>query len=219
MKYLPALLLAATTLQAQATYQTRPASDPHCPRVEAHEDTLFRTGGQKNTTGGMAASVSPEVLGKSGAGELIPKEARESGAAFAVFDVAGTPLKAADLKGRILVVGFWQTTCPPSINLLNELVDFQAKGAKFGFEVWPVCLDDRKWATLTPFANQNRKFLGATRLFTPGLGEAGPAVFMKVLPVLPALFILDREGRVAYRKLGYEPNGLVAALKILIPER
>lgn len=218
---IPAALLLALglSLQAQALYQPRPTSDAACPRIEGHEDAMFRKGGQYNTTGGIKGAVTDQVMGEASAGVLIPKAERQPGTAFAVYDSANKALPVTELKGKLVVIGFWQTTCGPSLNLLNELVDFQAKGEKFGFEVWPVCLDEGKWAALGPFLAKNRAFVGKTRLYMPGLGEQGPASLMKVLPVLPALFILDREGKVAYQKLGYEPNALVGALKKLIPEK
>jgi peroxiredoxin len=158
-------------------------------------------------------------MGKSDLGEMVPKAERSSASTFSVQDVQGKTFQVSELKGKILVVGFWQTTCGPSINLLNELADYQVKGEKFNFEVWPVSMDDAKWSAILPFANKNRKFLEKTRLYLPSIGATGPSVFMNILPVLPALFILDKDGKVAFKMMGYEPNALVNALKKIITEK
>lgn len=228
------------TLLGQAIYQPRPQTDKSCPRIEAHEDTLFKTGGKSTSTGAIQGEVgtmvrsdksgSPansavsgvvadQIMGKSDLGEMVPKAERSSASTFAVLDVQGKTLQVSDLKGKVLVVGFWQTTCGPSINLLNELVDYQAKGEKFNFAVWPVNMDDAQWSAIMPFANRNKKFFEKTHFYLPGIGATGPSVFMKVLPVLPALFILDKEGRIAFKMMGYEPNALVNALKKILVEK
>lgn len=207
------------TLLGQTIYQPRPQSDKSCPRIEDHEDHLFRNGGQGNSTGGNPGAVTAQIMGKSDSGEMVSKAERRSVSTFSVLDNHGKTLHVADLKGKVVVVGFWQTTCGPSLNLLNELVDYQAKGEKFNFEVWPVSMDDGRWSAVTPFINKNRKFFEKTRFYLPSIGATGPSVFMNVLPVLPALFILDKDGKVAFKMMGYEPNALVNALKKVLVEK
>ena len=56
------LLVSGLSLQAQALYQSRPTSDAACPRIEGHEDAMFRKGGQRNTTGGIAGAVGDQVM-------------------------------------------------------------------------------------------------------------------------------------------------------------
>jgi len=227
------------TLLGQAMYQPRPSSDKSCPRVDAHEDTMFKTGGDPAPFAGLQGTTKPQIgasrpdgapntisgavrkdqiVGSDDTGVRFAKEVRTSASAFGVADIANKTTSVADVKGKVLVIGFWDSACGPSVNLLQELVELQAKGEKYNFEVWPVCLNSDRWTTLIPFINRNKSFLEKTRIYLPGIGASGPSVLMNVIPALPALFILDKEGKVAFRMMGYEPKAAVNALKVVLKE-
>lgn len=232
-------LLAALPLAAQATYQPVPSGEKACPRVETRdEDTLKASASRStsslgrtaplaagtgapltaNTTAAATSAGGSQIVGRSGF-TLVPKGSRTSAAKFTILDAGSKARSIADAKGKVVVVGFWQTACEPSTNLLMEMAELQGKGEKFGFEVWPVNYDPERWQKVRPFMDKNRKFFEKTQIFLPDLGEKGPGNFADVFQALPALFIVDREGMVAVRSFQYEPNALLENLKKILVEK
>jgi peroxiredoxin len=241
MRSLPAVLLAtaALPLLAQATYQPVPSGEKACPRIESRDEdtlkassslsttTLGRTSSSAagrsmpltaNTTAAATSAGGAQIVGRSEFAFILKAE-RQGVEKFTVLDAGGKPRSIADLKGKVVVVGFWQTACEPSTNLMIEMAELQAKGEKFGFEVWPVNYDPERWVKVRPFIDKNRKFFEKTQVFLPDLGAKGPGNFAEVFPALPALFIVDREGKVAVRSYLYEPNALLANLKKVLVEK
>lgn len=66
---------------------------------------------------------------------------------------------------------------------------------------------------------RNQSRFGKTIFYRPGLGKEGLLNLGPELNALPTTFILDREGRVAMRWVGYHRGALVNALKAILAER
>jgi thiol-disulfide isomerase/thioredoxin len=49
--------------------------------------------------------------------------------------VAGESFKLADFKGKVLVINFWATWCPPCLDEIPELIQFQKEFANRGVQV------------------------------------------------------------------------------------
>jgi len=233
------LSLAALPGLAQAVYQPVPSGQKACPRIETRdEDTLkasaslststlgpnAATGAGRtapltaNTTAAATSAGGAQILGKAEF-TLVPKGTRKGVEKFTVLDTAGKAKSIADFKGKVVVVGFWQTACEPSTNMMLEMAELQPKGEKFGFEIWPVNFDPERWQKVRPFIDKNRKFFEKTQIFLPELGAKGPSNFADVFPCLPAMFIVDREGKVAVSSYQYEPNALLENLKKVLVEK
>ncbi len=174
----------------------------------------------ENTTAKDGSAAGPQLQGETGMKFFVPAERRDV-SAFSVFDSKGDGRSILAARGKVVVVGFWQTACEPSVNLLLEMAELQPQGGKHGFEVWPVNYDPERWQKVRPFVEKqaNRSFFQKTRIFLPGIGKQGPNLLMRTFPSLPALFILDRQGRLAFAQTGYEPNALLENLKRVLLER
>lgn len=226
-------LLAALPLCAQAKYMPMQGNAKSCPRVDEDEQNQLRNVTKLGTSShstSTRASAPGQALGVANVDNVgttdpkdamgwIPKGSRRDASAFVVYDAKGKATPLAESKGKVVVVNFWQTACEPSTNQLIEMADFQAKAEKFGFVALPVNMDSERWQKVKPFMDKNRKFFEKTQVYLPGLGEQGPRVFMEVIPALPALFIVDREGKIAYQATGYEPNDLGKVLQRALVEK
>lgn len=240
---LTALCLLPMALSAQQDkYLVTSPGQPSCPRIN-EDDATIRPGGTRsgsadpsgygpakgadskggnaaaNTTSGMAGAGAGFQMLEIGKPQRIPMGQRPSVAAFGFTDKSGTSRTLGDLKGKVVIVGFWTTSCDASCRELMEMADLQPKGEKFGFQVVPVNFDPERWAKVMPFLQKNPDFFKNTQVYLPGVGEHGPSVLSKIIPALPAVFIADRDGNLAYAGTGYEPNALVAALKQVLAEK
>lgn len=150
---------------------------------------------------------------------LIPPAQRRSAAGFVVREGDRT-VKVADLKGRIVVVDFWTTWCPPCRRSLPELAHLQRQGAAKGtLAVLPVNMDEDRMAVLPRFLMRNAKALGEFHAYAPGLGKEGVAAnFGEDPKAYPTTVLLDGEGRIAWRWSGYGEGVLVARINQLLAE-
>ncbi len=124
-----------------------------------------------------------------------------------LFD--GTPVRAADLRGKVTVLNFWFAACAPcrvEAPLLEELhQDFKAKGVQF----FGVNLRDEK-ATAEAFEK-------SFKLTYPSFNDKNGAVLLSVSGLVPpnavpTTLVLDKQGRVASRVLGEIEKGTLKAL-------
>ncbi len=106
---------------------------------------------------------------------------------FAALD--GARVRLADFKGRVVVLNFWATWCPPCIREMPSLDRLQAALEGRGLAVLAVSIDRGGVKVIRPFA----KGLGLDRL---GLYHDDTGALFKAFGVtgLPTTFLIDRQG-------------------------
>lgn len=118
------------------------------------------------------------------------------------FDSSGHHVHASDHRGKVMVVSFWASWCGYCRKELPVLAGLQDAAGKDRVEVVAVnTLDDRD-----AYLALRRKLKDIQLTMTrDGSGSVGEAYGVHSLP---HLFILDREGRVAYEYSGYGEDSL-----------
>ena len=123
---------------------------------------------------------------------------------YTISDLAGTPLKLTDMKGKVLVLDFWATWCGPcraQYPLYEEVkkrfkdrpdVVFLAISADEDQSLVKPFLEEMKW-------NKNVYF------------DDGLARLMAVANI-PATIVFDKQGQLASRMNGYLPDRFVDML-------
>ena len=114
---------------------------------------------------------------------------------FHALGLDGKALSLADLKGRVVVLVFWATWCGPCVAELPHLNTAAAKyAANPDVAFLAVSVDEHRLA-VRPFVQRNRYSL-------PFAYDVDGASALGVGGV-PALILLDRRGRVAFREQGF----------------
>ncbi len=125
--------------------------------------------------------------------------------------LSGEKLALESLKGKVVLVNFWATSCPGCIREMPQLVETYTKYQGKGFETVAVAMSYDPPEYVRAFADKSRL------PFKVALDADGAAAkaFGEVR-LTPTSFVLDKEGRVVRRILG-EPD--FAKLHQLIEEK
>jgi hypothetical protein len=230
-----ALAFAFLPLVAQDHYAPLGPGNRSCPKLIEVERSLSSGGNYysgRSTAGRIIEGTRSNTA--SGAPIHFPKEGRRDVSAFAVAGPDGSRHPLSEFRGKVVVVALWQTTCEPSTQLLQEIASVAPNAPKFGVVVLPVFMDTvavsvdaqnqgHRWGILRAYVQKNKAFFEdgpgkGLPLYAPGLGAEGPNVFMDSIPSLPAMFIVDREGKLALQSFEYSPNLVATALSRVLRE-
>ena len=119
---------------------------------------------------------------------------------FAMMDLNGKMYHLSDFKGKVVILDFWDTWCPPCkaeiphfIELNNEYKDkdfvmIGAAGARYGKEAVRQFVQERKMNYLNLIANEE-----AFR----GYGD---------ISSIPTTFVIDQNGMIYKKYVGYKPK-------------
>jgi thiol-disulfide isomerase/thioredoxin len=134
---------------------------------------------------------------------------------FTLEDISGKSLSLSDVKGKVVIVDFWATWCGPCRMSIPELVDLQAKYKNKGLVVVGISVDDEKVSKGELVA-----FKEKMRINYPIL-RANDKVYVDYFGrtsgfSIPTLFVIDREGKVRNRLVGFEPGVLEKSLQNLL---
>lgn len=118
-------------------------------------------------------------------------------------DGSGAQVKLQDLKGNVVVLSFWSTTCPPCMRELKNLdslwPDYRKKGVKF--------------IGIAAGGEDNervRAFNKKKRLGFPLGADDGTIAPKYQVNTLPALYVIDQYGKVAAALNGYKSKEILA---------
>jgi len=119
---------------------------------------------------------------------------------FTLPTIAGDRLSLTNYRGKIVVIDFWQTWCPPCVEELPRLRSLQAKYGRQGLAVLGITgksdADGEK---------DLRELIAQHRIDYPSLiDEAGRVAGQYNVSGYPHLFVLDRTGKLIYEKTGYK---------------
>jgi cytochrome c biogenesis protein CcmG/thiol:disulfide interchange protein DsbE len=112
--------------------------------------------------------------------------------------LGGDTLSIRDLRGKVVLVDFWATWCGPCVAEMPALQRLYEEMASDGVEIVGISVD-RNRALVPPFVER----LGLK--FPILYGGLGDQALYKVV-ALPTLFVVDQEGVIRFRHIGYAPG-------------
>jgi thiol-disulfide isomerase/thioredoxin len=124
--------------------------------------------------------------------------------AWELKDIAGKPVRLADFKGKVVVMDFWGSWCPPC---RLELPKFQALYDKYKGNPNVVFLGmnwergdepEARMKAVTEFMAKNQY------TFPVVIDHERVAANAYEIPGFPTVFMIDETGTVRYRNVGYE---------------
>ena len=115
--------------------------------------------------------------------------------ALVLHDLDGGSISLADLRGKVVIVNFWATWCPPCRAEIPDLVALQARYGDH-LLVIGVSQDEAGADVVRRFADEHQMNYPVA-MTTPEIEAAFPGV-----TALPTSFVVNREGRIVQRHVG-----------------
>lgn len=94
-----------------------------------------------------------EAPGGAPATSACGPNATAANLSFTLKDMHGKSVNLADYKGKVVLINFWATWCPPCKAEIPDFVELKAQYGARGFEILGISVDDPPEA-LPPFAER-----------------------------------------------------------------
>ncbi|MEY3607631.1 MAG: hypothetical protein RLZZ447_419 [Verrucomicrobiota bacterium] len=140
------------------------------------------------------ACFLPAVFAAAKGGTTLP--VLSAAPAWTLKDVDGKPVRFADFKGKVVVIDFWATWCPPCREEIPGYIEMTKKYGKDGLVIIGISLDQAGPGVVRPFMAKS----GINYPIVMG-DDATVAAFGGVEGI-PTTFLIDREGRIRDKKVG-----------------
>jgi cytochrome c biogenesis protein CcmG, thiol:disulfide interchange protein DsbE len=132
---------------------------------------------------------------------------------FTLTDLSGKSITLNQNLGKVVILDFWATWCPPCRMSIPELVKLQEKYRKKGLVILGVSLDnpDTKNAYLESFSEKYKINYTILR----GDDKTTEKYFGRSTFSIPTLFVINRDGMIYDMFSGYDPGAVEKSLEKL----
>jgi thiol-disulfide isomerase/thioredoxin len=118
---------------------------------------------------------------------------------FMINDLSGTPISSANFPGKVVILSFWATWCPPCREEIPELIELATR-YKDRVQIVGISVDD----------NDTPGEISKVQAFATKMGMNYPVAMANKdlveeyggVPALPTTFVLNKEGRVVTKHIG-----------------
>lgn len=117
--------------------------------------------------------------------------------AWTLRDLSGKFVKSDEFKGKVVIVDFWATWCPPCRAEIPGFVGLYKRYGDKGLVIVGVSLDQQGAAVVKSFVEK----FGVN--YPIVMGDAKIAEAFGGVEALPTTFVIDRQGRVVRTHVGF----------------
>ena len=127
---------------------------------------------------------------------LPSTEVSQTAPDFRLKDASGADIRLSDYKGKVVLLNFWATWCPPCKAEIPWFEEFQGTYGSQGLVVIGISMDEDGWKAVRPY-------MEATKInYRVAIGDGGLAQKYGGVESLPETLLIDRDGKIAARHVG-----------------
>ena len=167
----------------------RIVSGQYSPAIEA--TTKYANGFDKITATVEVGGLDPTCLMSASCSTKIIWRQEVVAPQFTLKDVNGRTVRLSDYKGRVVLINFWATWCPPCRAEMPELVRLQREHGKEGLQIIGITYPPEQKARVRRFARSlkvNYPIILGTREFKARFSSE---------ETLPLTVVINRDGKVS----------------------
>jgi len=120
---------------------------------------------------------------------------------FSLKDLDGKTVSLASLRGKVVILDFWATWCGPCKKTMPLLDQFFREKKPENVEVYGVNVWERGGNT-----DKVKPFLAERKIAFPVLFGTDDLATAYGVRGIPTLVMIDQQGKIAYRHVGYTPT-------------
>jgi thiol-disulfide isomerase/thioredoxin len=120
--------------------------------------------------------------------------------AWELKDVEGKTVRSSDFAGKVVVLDFWATWCPPCRAEIPGFVELQKQYGDKGLVIVGVSLDQQGPEVVTPFMKQ------FSMNYPVVMGDAKIVQAFGGISGIPTTFVIDRSGKIVSGRVGFAPK-------------
>ncbi|RKX34106.1 MAG: TlpA family protein disulfide reductase [Verrucomicrobia bacterium] len=126
-------------------------------------------------------------------------------------DLQGHPVRSADFEGKVVLLDFWATWCPPCRKEIPGFIELQERYGEAGLVVVGVSLDEGGAAVVAPFVSKE----GIN--YPVVMGDSTIVEAFGGIASIPTTFVINRDGQIVERHVGYvSQNRFEKSIKSLL---
>ena len=141
----------------------------------------------------LTACSKPDTSKKMGA---VAKEKAPAPDISVVSLANGNTLKLSDLKGKVVLLNFWATWCPPCREEIPSMMKLNSLMAGKPFQMVAVSIDEGGKSEIVSFFNKSGFLIPAY------IDESGAAAKSYGVTGVPESFIIDKQGVIVKKIIG-----------------
>jgi peroxiredoxin len=129
---------------------------------------------------------------------------------FVLNDLNGNPIRLSDFLGKIVILEFWATWCPPCKIAIAELNELQAKQMDEEFVILSISIDEE--------VSTVKSFMEDYYIMYPVLFDDKGISYTYAAYNIPTTTVIGKDGRVLKHHIGYSPGVIEELLQEAMAE-
>ncbi|MDJ0764341.1 MAG: TlpA disulfide reductase family protein [Myxococcota bacterium] len=142
------------------------------------------------------------VLSQWSGSSLIDPGTPAPGWRLPLADGSGALLDLADLRGKVVVLDFWSTTCPPCLKQIPELQEIHRQMKSKDVSVIGIAAGGESLEDIAAFKARKQ-------ISYPLVVDAGRVARDYQVGSLPTLYVIDAKGNIVNGHTGYWPKAAI----------
>jgi cytochrome c biogenesis protein CcmG/thiol:disulfide interchange protein DsbE len=115
---------------------------------------------------------------------------------FTLHTLNGKDVTLSDMKGKVVLLEFWATWCPPCRASIPGIERLHEKYKNKGVVILAVSMDEGGWDSVQSFVKEH----GMTYTVLEGNDDVYSKYQVRSIPLL---LVIDKEGKITRRYLGF----------------